>query len=110
MSQLTDFAAEAFGSARSVIGGESVSIGGGTALSCVLNEATAERDFEMGGFGKSASLEAVASTTAFDAAYTSVVASYVGKTATARGLTWRVRSIQRGQAFTTISLIDPSDT
>jgi hypothetical protein len=104
MSELTDFAKAAFSSARSVIGGESVAIGGGTAVSCVLNAASDGRSYEAGGYDAETELTAVADKTEFEAAYTGALRSYLGKTATARGRTFRVTNIRSGQGFYEIQL------
>ena len=110
MSILTDFASAAFQGARSVIGGETISIQGGTSLSAVLNEAASSRDYETGGFDAEETLRATVLTSEFAAAYTSASSAYLGKTCTARGKTYRVREISRGQNTTDIDLIATTDT
>ncbi len=92
---------------RSVIGGESVSVGGGAAVSAVLNEAEQSREFEDSGFDRSQSLDAVVLLTDWTTSYTSRDKDYLGKAATARGITWRVLAIRRGAGFITIRLGSP---
>ena len=102
---MTDFAKAAFTAARSVIGGESISIAGGTAVSCVLNEVSDSRGFETGGYEAEVELEAVADLTEFVDAYAATPPSYRGKTVTARGRTFRLDTIRTGQGFVTLRLI-----
>lgn len=112
MSLLSTFAGTGFAAARSVIGGESLSIGGGTVLSAVLAGEDLSRDYEMGGFAESRTLLATVSATEFAAAYTAAASSYHGKIATARGQSWRVNEIKRGRDGSThrIELISTSDS
>lgn len=105
MSQITDFVAAQLAKARTIIGGESVSIAGGTAISCVLNEVTDSRGYESGGYEDEIEMEAVADLTEFQAAYSSSPPTYRGKTATARSRTFRIESIRTGQSFVTMRLI-----
>lgn len=105
MSSLTDFAKAQFATARQVIGGEDVAIAGGTAISCVLNEVTDSRGFEQGGYEAEVELEAVAELAEFQAAYVSSPPTYRGKTATARGRTFRIDTLRTGQGFVTLRLI-----
>lgn len=107
MSLLTNFAASMFTRARTVIGGEALVIGGGTSVSAVLAESEQSREFEDGGFDRSQSLDAVVAIADWQAAYASADSVYLGKTATARGLTWRVDSIRSGQSFVTVRLSSP---
>lgn len=110
MSLLTDFASAGFAASRTVIGAEAISIQGGTSLSAVLAEAGASRDYETGGFDHDETLRATVLTSEFVAAYASATAAYLGKTCTARGKTWRVREISKGQNTTDIDLISTTDT
>jgi len=105
MSHLTDFAKAQFQTARSVIGGEAVAIAGGTAVSCVLNEVSDSRGFEAGGYEAEVELEAVADLTEFQAAYAASPPTYRGKTATARGRSFRIDKLDTGQGFVTLRLI-----
>lgn len=107
MSLLTDFAATQFQRARTIIGGESLAIGGGTAVSAVLAEVSNGREYDDG-FDRSQTLDAVVAIADWDAAYTAAAATYLGKTATARGLTFRVAAIRKGQGFVTVSLKENS--
>lgn len=105
MSHLTDFAAAAFAKARTTIGGEAVTIAGGSAVSCVLNSVSDSRGFESGGYEAEVELEAVADVTEFQAAYADTPPSYRGKTATARGRTFRIDTVRTGQGFVRLRLI-----
>lgn len=107
MSSLTDFAAAQFQRARAVIGGESLTIGGGTAVSAVLAEVSHGREYDDG-FDRGLMLDAVVAIADWSAAYTAAASSYLGKTATARGLTFRVAGIRKGQSFVTVSLKETS--
>jgi hypothetical protein len=107
MSSLTDFAAAQFLRARAVIGGEALAIGGGTAVSAVFAEVGNGREYEEG-FDRAQSLDAVVSILDWFTNYTAAASTYLGKTATARGLTFRVASIRKGQSFVTVSLIETS--
>lgn len=110
MSLIDDFAKAGFAASREVIGGESVAIDGGAAISAVIAEAEFSRDYETGGFGKTESLAVTVSTAEFAAAYALATSSYLGKTATARGLTWRIESINRGNTTTQITLTSTTDS
>jgi hypothetical protein len=96
-----------FTQSRAVIGGESLVIGGGTSVFAVFAESEQSREFEDGGFDRSQSLDAVVPLDEWQAAYASADATYLGKTATGRGLTWRVDSIRSGQSFVTVRLSSP---
>jgi len=104
MSRLTDFAQSQFREARAIIGSETVSIAGGTALSAVLNEADRSRNYEGTGWDQVVSLDAVVSSVDWAADYPEHDGVYFGKTATARGQTFRVGGIRHGQGFVTIRL------
>lgn len=107
MSSLTDFAAAQFLRSRAVIGGEDLAINGGTAVSAVLAEVSNGREYDDG-FERAQALDAVVSIADWSVAYTLAASSYLGKTATARGLTFRVASIRKGQSFVTLSLKETS--
>ena len=109
MSQLTDFASAQFAKARTIIGGETVAIAGGTAVSCVLNEVSDSRDFETGGYEADVELEAVVDLATFQAAYSSSPPTYRGKTALARSRTFRIDTLRTGQSFVTLRLISAED-
>jgi len=108
-SPLQAFTQAAFGLAKSIIGTESITIGGGTPISGIESEASFSRNYEAGGFERSGSLEFVIDSLAFIAAYPLALESYEGKRVAARGATWRVGSIKGGGRtagqFVTISLI-----
>ena len=96
MSILSDFISTIAPLARTVIGAETLSIAGGTAIAGTFNEARHSRDYEDGGFERDAMMDFVCETATFEDAYTSTASAYLGKTATARGATWRVASVSRG--------------
>jgi len=107
MSILTDFVAAQFQQARTVIGGENLTIDGGTAVSAIFGEADNSREFNGGGFERDQSLSAVVSIADWQAAYPSADKAYLGKDATARGRVWRVGETRSGQGFVTVSLESP---
>lgn len=106
MSLLTDFTKEAFSQASSVIGTDTVSIGGGASISCVLNQVNDQRDLVDGGFDMSPTLDAVCSMADFIASYPNLAASYLGKVATAQNRQWRVTGIETRNPLVTIHLTD----
>jgi hypothetical protein len=105
MSILSDFIDTVAPIARTVIGAETLSIAGGTAISGTYSEARHSRDYEDGGFERDAMLDFVVQTATFSAAYTAAVTSYLGKAAAGRGDTWRVSSISKGAFFVTVGLV-----
>lgn len=105
MSILGDFIASVSPIARAVIGAESLTIAGGTAISGTFSEARHSRDYEEGGFERDATLDFVVETGIFSAAYSSTATSYLGKVATARGDSWRIASISKGAFFVTVGLV-----
>lgn len=105
MSILSDFISAVAPIARTVIGAETLSIAGGTAISGTFNEAHHSRDYEEGGFERDAMMDFVVETGTFTAAYTAAANSYLGKSVTARGDTWRVSSVSKGAFFVTIGLV-----
>lgn len=107
MSSLSAFAAAQFLRARTVIGGESLTIGGGTAVSAVMAEVGNGREYDDG-FDRSQSLTAVVSILDWSTSYASADSAYLGNAATARGLTFRVAAISKGASFVTISLQETS--
>ena len=108
MSLLSDFKAAAHAIFKQVAGTEPVTIGGGTALNGILNESQFSRDYETGGFEQSGTLEFVIDKATFVASYPLLARFYEGKSATARGETWRVQSVNVGLSFVRISLQVPN--
>lgn len=96
-----------FTQARAVIGGESLTIGDGSAVSAVLAEIEQSREFDDGGFDRSQSLDAVVPLSEWAASYPLADSAYLGKSATARSIAWRVDSISSGQSFVTVRLTSP---
>ena len=80
-----------------MIGEETVTIGA-TAISCVLAEVDDSKDFASGGFEVAKTLQAVCRTADMPSA------SILKKTATARGIPFRVEGVRKGADFTTITL------
>jgi hypothetical protein len=105
MSILSDFIDAVAPIAREVIGSETISIGGGAAISGTFNEARHSRDYEDGGFERDATMDFVVGSSAFVTAYPLAGSEYLGKAATARGDSWRVSSISKGAFFVTIGLV-----
>jgi hypothetical protein len=105
MSILSDFISAVAPIARTVIGSETLSIAGGTAIAGTYNEARHSREYEEGGFERDAMMDFVVETGIFEAAYQSGANAYLGKTAAARGDTWRVSSISKGAFFVTVGLV-----
>jgi len=104
MSILTDFATAAFQSARTVIGGETLSINGGATVSGVLNEIADSQSYGDTGFTPIATFQAVVDTAEFVAIYTSSIRTYIGATVTTRSRTFRLVDITSGRTFTTLKL------
>jgi hypothetical protein len=105
MSILSDFISAVAPIARTVIGSETLSIAGGTAIAGTYNEARHSREYEEGGFERDAMMDFVVETGAFDLAYPANVTSYLGKAAIGRSDTWRVSSISKGAFFVTVGLV-----
>jgi hypothetical protein len=105
MSILSDFINAVAPIARTVIGSETLSIAGGTAIAGTFNESRHSREYEQGGFERDATMDFVVETGTFNAAYTASVTSYLGKAATGRGESWRVSSISKGAFFVTVGLV-----
>lgn len=104
MSLVSDFISAVAPLSQTVIGTETLSINGGTAIAGTFNEARYSRDYETGGFEPETSLDFVVLASVFTAAYPLAVTTYQGKAATARGESWRVGTISKGGSFVTISL------
>jgi hypothetical protein len=80
-----------------MLGDEPVIIGGIT-IPCVLAEVDDSKDFASGGFEVTKTLSAVCRTTDMPAT------PILKKTATARGITFRVEGVRKGGDFTTLTL------
>lgn len=106
MSLVSDFAVAQFASARSLIGGENITVNGGTAISGVLAEIENSREYDAGGFEPGTTLRAVVLKSAWDAAYPLAAQAYLGKTATARSRTFTVGRISTGVGFVEIDFVD----
>jgi tRNA A37 threonylcarbamoyltransferase TsaD len=106
MSLLTEFVTSALSQASAIIGTETVTIAGGTALNCVLNQIQDQRDLVDGGFDMSPTLDAVCDMADFIAAYPHLASSYLGKIAVARERNWRVTGIETRNPIVVIHLTD----
>jgi hypothetical protein len=104
MSLLSDFAKSAFAAARQTIGGESLTIAGGAAVSVVLSEVSDSQTYEDTGFMPVASFQAVIDSVEFSAAYTASIRTYIGKIATCRSRQFRIVEIVNGRSFVTLRL------
>jgi len=109
VSLLTNFANTAFATASAVIGVESLTIAGGSAVSAVKNQVRHTRDFEDGGFAPDSALELVCARAAFSAAYASAGGAYVGKLANYAGATYRVTDVDVGNHAVTLRLAHQED-
>jgi hypothetical protein len=96
-----------FTRSRSVIGGESVTINDGPAISAVVAETDESRDLDSSGFDRDQSVTATVSISDWSASYPGGAKAYFGKTAVCRGRTWRVGDVKAGQSFVTIRLTNP---
>lgn len=96
-----------FTRARDVIGGESLAINAGTAISAVVAEADESRDMDGQGFDRDQSVTATVSIADWSANYPGGAKAWLGKSATCRERTWRVGSVSVGQSFVTIRLTNP---
>jgi len=104
MSSLSTFAAKAFQSALSTIGGEVLTINGGEEISAVLNEITDSQSYGDTGFTPLASFQAVIAIATFQADYTSPIRSYLGATVETRDRKFRLTEIISGASFVTLKL------
>jgi hypothetical protein len=96
-----------FTRSRSVIGGETVAINDGPAISAVVAETDESRDLDSSGFDRDQSVTATVSIADWSANYPGGAKAYFGKTAVCRGRTWRVGDVKAGQSFVTIRLTNP---
>jgi hypothetical protein len=105
-SILTRYARGGFSQARSIIGGESLTISGGPSVSCVLNESADNREYEDAGFDRSTTLDAVIRDDEFKAAYPNALSSYIGKVAETRGVNFRIMGTSTRPGITVLQLSD----
>jgi len=110
MSLLTTFADSQFLAAKTVIGGETIAIGTGDAVSGVVGELELDRDYEVGGFEVSEAISVVVRASDFLASYPADPKTYQGKVATVRGKTYRIDRISKGQHAVTINLISTTES
>lgn len=104
MSLLSDFSNAAFTTASAIIGTQTFSIGGGTAVAAVKGEVRHSKGFEDGGFAPGRSLTLVCNKSVFDAAYTAAANTYVGNTVVFENTTYRLSGIDVGQSHVTVGL------
>jgi len=108
MSQLTAFLSSASENGFAVIGNEPLTVNGGTAVNAVMNDVANSRQYAEIGMDTDTNLDCVVRLSDWTAAYTEAGIFYVGKLATARGLSFRVDSVDVGASFVTIRLKDPT--
>ena len=108
MSKLSDFIAAAAPQAVAVIGTEALTIEGFAAIQVVPNSIRRERDFAEMGIDYDGRVECTVLTTDFNAAITTGGKSTQGKTATLGGESFRVRGVDEGRFFVTITLATPT--
>lgn len=101
MSIVSDYAAAMHTQAAAMIGAETVTVGSDS-ISCVLAEANDSREFSEGGFEPVRTLTAVCRTSALPAA------SVLQKSATARGVAYRILAVSKGGTFTTLTMEEVS--
>jgi hypothetical protein len=106
MSALTSFLTSASENAFAVIGNEPLTINGGTAVNAVMNDVANSRQYAEIGMDTDTTLDCVVRLSDWTAAYTEAGLFYVGKLATARGLSFRVDGVDVGASFVTIRLKD----
>jgi hypothetical protein len=106
MSLLTAFCAAASASAGAIIGFESLTIGTGAAVNAVISELVTGATMIDIGDDKAQTLEAVVRKSDWITSYAATGTSYIGKTATARGLRLRVASVSIGAGFVRLTLED----
>jgi hypothetical protein len=106
MSALTSFLSSASENAFAVIGNEPLTVNGGTAVNAVMNDVANSRQYAEIGMDTDTNLDCVVRLSDWTAAYTEAGIFYVGKLATARGLSFRVDSVDVGASFVTIRLKD----
>jgi hypothetical protein len=106
MSALTSFLSSASENAFAIIGNEPLTVNGGTAVNAVMNDVANSRQYAEIGMDTDTTLDCVVRLSDWTAAYTEAGIFYVGKLATARGLSFRVDSVDVGASFVTIRLKD----
>ena len=104
MSILTDFIATVAPIAQEVIGTDTISIGGGTAIAFTPSEERHSKDYETGGFEQESTTDVMILTSVFIAAYPDEITTYEGKSATIGSRSWRVRRLENGASFVSINL------
>jgi hypothetical protein len=97
MSIVSDFVTNAATQSFAMIGAEAVVIGA-TTISCILAEVDDSRDYAETGFEVVKRLTATCKTSALPAT------EIIKKTATARGIAFRVAGVNKGGTFSTITL------
>ena len=109
MSLLSDFVANVAPQAKAIIGAENITVAGGQAVAAILSEAASGSTFGDVGFDADSGLTALVSRADWTVAgYSTTGSAYVKKTATARGLTFRVDPVEIGAHFVKLSLSEPT--
>ena len=108
MSKLSDFVTAAAAQSVAVIGTESLTIDGFAALQIVPNSIKRDRDFAEMGMDYDGRVECTVLTSTFNAAITTGAKSIQGKSATLGTETFRVRAVDEGRFFVTVTLATPT--
>jgi hypothetical protein len=108
MSKLSDFVNAAAPKAVAVIGSEALTIEGFQAIQIVPNSIRRERDFAEMGMDYDGRVECTVLTTDFNSTITAGGKAIQGKTATLGNETFRVRGVDEGRFFVTVTLATPT--
>lgn len=109
MSDLSDFSRAAHDEAQAIIGTESLTIGGGNAVTATVGEMERNRESDMGGFEKVKRTVAVVDSVEILESYPTLQ-GHIGSLATFKNETWRVDSFREGAFFTEVVLIDQEES
>ena len=108
MSKLSDFIAAAAPQATAVIGTEALTIEGFAAMQIVPNSIRRERDFAELGMDYDGRVDCTVLASTFAATITAGAKAIHGKSAVLAGETFRIRAVDEGRFFVTITLATPT--
>lgn len=108
MSKLSDFIDAAAPQATAIIGTETLTLSTGATLAGIRNATKRSRDFQDIGIDIDGAFDFVVSASDFHAAFPAGAKAMMGTTATLAGNTYRVRGVEDGAFFVTVSLAQPS--
>lgn len=108
MSMLSDFVTAAGPQAQTVIGTEALTITGYSALNGIRNSTRRSRDYQELGMDVEGQFEFVVSASDFAALFPSGGKAAMGLTATLGSQTFKVRAVDEGAFFVTLTLAQPS--